>query len=417
MIPRTAIPVGGEEVAALLNGVLVDEDVGVFQNELAAYLGVKKAFAFNSGRTALYAAIQALNLRSGDEVLVPAYTCAIVFEVILRLGLKPVPVDVHPETHNIDSHSITRALSSKARVLIPVHLFGRPCEMDGIMEIADKHGLYVIENAAQALGAEYKKTKVGTFGDLAIFSFGPGKSMTSGEGGIMAVNNEDFVEKVTDVQAKLRNPDLKWILHVVRNIVAMKVFSNPDLYTFIRDRLEENLNTTDEKISENCKKLLCQERSSNLHPTIKLARMPAFSAKIARIQLKKLDELNQRRIANAMTLTKLLSGIKDCVQLPKMNDHVKNTFTRYPVKIVKGSRDSLMKRLLDAGIDTEKPYDYLIDLFESFRVKVPNALSLTKSMLTLPNHPLLKPSDILKIANTFSDQLNANIQPITYLKN
>lgn len=409
MIPRTAIPIGGEEVAALLNSVVVDEAVVLFENDLAGYLNIKKTFAFNSGRTALYVAIQALNLKPGEEIIVPAYTCAIVFEVILRLGLKPVLVDVNPETYNLDSKLIIGALTSRTRVVIPVHLFGRPCEMDQIMEIADKHSLYVIENVAQALGAEYKKIKVGTLGDLAVFSFGPGKSLTSGEGGAIAANNEDLIEKVIDVQAKLREPDLKWILHVVKNIVAMKLFSNPNLYTFIRDHLEENLNTTDKKISENCIKLLCQEHNTNFHPTIKLARMPAFSAKIAGIQLKKLDEINEKRIMNAMTLTELLSGIKDHVQLPKMNDYVKNTFTRYPVKIVNGSRDDLMKGLLEGRIDTEKPYHYLVDLFESFRVKAPNALSLAKSMLTLPNHPLLRASDILKIASTFSDQLNADI--------
>jgi len=106
MIPRTAIPIGAKEIAtavpSLLEGECVREDVAKFENDLAAYLGVKRTFAFNYGRTALYTAIRALQLKPGEEIIVPAYVCAIVFELILRLGLKPVLVDVNPETCNID---------------------------------------------------------------------------------------------------------------------------------------------------------------------------------------------------------------------------------------------------------------------------------------------------------------------------
>ena len=414
MIPRTAIPIGNEEIAVVLHRFLLGEDiyredVARFENELATYLGIKRTFSFNSGRTALYVALETLDLKPGEEVIVPAYTCAIVFEVILRLGLKPILVDVNPKTYNIDHRLISEALSSKTRVIIPIHLFGRPCEMDQILEIAEKHNLYTIEDAAQALGAEYKKTKVGTFGDLAFFSFGPGKSITSGEGGAVAVNNEELEEKVMNFQAKLADPDFHWVLHVLRNVIAMKFFSTPRLYVLIRDRIEEETNKTDEEILENCINLMQQRDPNYLHPTIKLAKMPLGSAKMARLQLKKLDNLNQKRIENAVILTKSLCEINDRAQLPKINGDIKNTFTRYPIQILEGSRDGVMKGLIERGVDAEKPYHYLIDVFESFRVEAPNALTLAKSILTIPNHPLLKASDVLKIVNTLSDQLNADM--------
>lgn len=405
MIPRTSIPIGGKEVAALLNSVLGEKDRGIFENDLATYLSVKKAFAFNSGRTALSVAIQALNLSPGAEVIVPAYTCAIVFEVILRLGLKPVLIDVNPITYNIDTELIRGAITSGTRVVIPVHLFGRPCEMNQIMELADKHSLYVIEDVAQALGAEYEKTKVGTFGDLAIFSFGPGKSITSGEGGAIATNNDELIEKVMDIQAKLEKPNLAWDLHVIRNIIAMKLFSNPVLYTYIRNYTEENLNAGDREILENCLKLLHQEHSIELHSTVKLTRMPFSSSKIARIQLKKLDEFNRKRITNAMTLNRMLDGLKGYLELPEADDHMKNTFTRYPLKLLRGSRDSLMKGLLEGGIDAEKPYHYLIELLESLGTRAPNTMKLANSILNIPNHPKLKESDTLKVANTLAKEL------------
>lgn len=413
MIPRTAIPIGNEEIAVVLSRFLagehlVGEQVETFENYLTAYLRVRRTFAFNFGRTALYAAIQALDLKPGEEVVVPAYTCAIVFEVILRLGLKPVLVDVNPQTYNIDPELISKVVTSKTRAVVPVHLFGRPCEMDQIMEIAEKKGLYIVEDAAQALGAEYKKVKVGTFGDLAIFSFGPGKSMTSGEGGAIVANNEDLIENIMDVQAKLTDSNLKWSFHLLKNVIGMRVFSNPYLYALVRGYLEEDLNKTDKKILENCVSLMYQKHNANLYPTIKLAKMPLFSARIARIQLKKLDELNRKRIMNAMALTKLLAGINDHVQLPKIDENVKNTFTRYAIKLLKGSRDDVIRGLMKRGVDTEKPYDYLIDLFKSFRVKAPNATAITESTLTIPNHPLLKASDVPRIANALWSQLNAD---------
>jgi dTDP-4-amino-4,6-dideoxygalactose transaminase len=112
---------------------------------------------------------------------------------------------------------------------------------------------------------------------------------------------------------------------------------------------------------------------------------------------------------NASILNNLLSGLKDRLELPKANDHVKNTFTRYPLKLVKGLRDDLMKGLLKGGIDTEKPYSYLIELLESLRVKAPNATTLANRILTIPNHPQLKESDVLRVANTLLSELTQDM--------
>lgn len=414
IIPRTAIPIGNKEVTALSNRLLVGEDAGEqvveFEREFADYLEIKNVFSFNSGRTALHNALQTLQLKPETEVIVPAYTCAIVFEVILRLGLRPVLVDVNLETYNIDSELISKSITSKTKVIIPIHLFGQPCEMDEVMETAKKHGLYIIEDVAQALGAKYKKVKVGTFGDLAIFSFGPGKSITSGEGGALAVNNTELKEKVTEFQAKLKMPDFNWNLMLMRNILAMKMFSKQLLYGAIRGRLEESLVKGDQEIVENCIKLAYKGKSTSLHPTIKLGKMPSASAVIARMQLKKLDAINRKRRTNAEELSKLLSGTTDFIQLPKTRGDVESTFTRYTIRLLKNSREVLKARLLKQGIDTERPYNYLLALFRALHVEAPNAAELAKSTLTLPNHPLVKTSDITKIADTLSKELR--LQPI-----
>ena len=411
-IPRVAIPIGRKEIAIVMSRLLTGEDgsgedVAKFEKELGAYLGVKNIFTCNSGRTALHVALRALELKPGEEVVVPAYTCAIVFEVILRLGLKPVFVDVDPKTYNIDPKLISRCITPKTKVLIPIHLFGRPCEMNLIMEIAEKHGLYIIEDVAQALGAEYEKTKVGTFGDLAIFSFAVGKSMTSGEGGAVAVKNKELIEAVSRAQIGLSKASVKWMFHVSENILAMKVFSNSLLFPLVKSYVAEGLNKKERRVVENCMSL---ERHGNNLPhnsTLTLAKMPPMSAKIARVQLKKLDTFNTKRMMNAAKLTELLSGLHDSIDLPETNSHMKNTFTKYPIKLLRGSREKLIARLARQGIDTDRPYHYLATLYESLRLNMSSTQMLAKCTLTVPNHMLLKASDVNKIAEVLKRELKA----------
>jgi len=316
-----------------------------------------------------------------------------------------VLVDVNLETYNIDSELISKSITPKTKVIIPVHLFGQPCEMDKLMETAEKHNLFIIEDVAQALGARYKKVQVGTFGDLAIFSFGPGKSITSGEGGAVAVNNAEFEEKIAEAQAKLKMPNLNWNLKLMRNILAMKIFSKQLVYGTVRGRLEESLVKGDREIVENCIKLAHKEKSAKLHHTVTLAKMPSVSAEIARMQLKKLDSINRKRRTNAQELSKLLSDITDFIQLPKTRADVENTFTRYTIRLLKNSRKVLVTKLLKKGVDTETPYNYLPYLFKALHVEAPNATMLAESTLTLPNHPLLKTQDISRIADALSNEL------------
>ena len=411
VLPRTAIPLSRKEVVATLRGLLPEksdarEDVAKFENDLATYLGAKKTLACDSGRTAFYIALQALNLKPAEEVIVPAYVCAIVFEVILRLGLKPVLVDVDMETFNINPELIPKALTEKTRVIVPVHLFGRPSEMDWIAEIAVDHGLYLIEDCAQALGAEYKGAKVGTFGNLAFFSFGPGKSITSGEGGAIAVNNKELMEKVESAHGRLTSPSFEWAVHLVKNVMAMKIFADPRIYGFIRGRLEDVFDEREAKTLENCRRLGKKKDVPYLHPTIRLAKMPPFSARVARTQLQKIDEFNDKRIDNAKTLTKLLSETRDFIQYPRTEEYAKSTFTRYPVRILKGSRDAIWRKMIEQGVDSERPYHYLADYLRSSETNTPHAVLLAKSTLTIPNHPLLKKKEILKTANVLKAALS-----------
>lgn len=408
VIPRTAIPISRNEVVTALEGLLshsTGQDTEKFENELATYLGAKKAFACNTGRTALHTALRVLNLNRGDEIIVPAYVCAIVFEVVLRLGLKPVLVDVDVATYNIDHELIEKALTAKTRAIIPVHLFGRPANMDEISEIARNHDLYLIEDAAQALGAECRKAKVGTLGDMAIFSFGPGKSITSGEGGAITVNNDELLERVRNARDKLSPPNLGWATHLVRNILAMKTFASPRLYGFIRSRLEGEIDNRETKTLSNCRSLALNKNATSLNPTVRLAKMPAFSARIARSQLQKIDQFNAKRIANAETLEAQLLETSNFAQCPRTGGLTKNTFTRYPIRILKGSRDLVGEKMLQRGVDSERPYNYLAGFLKTSNVRAPNATLIATTILTVPNNPLLENREIIETADALKAAL------------
>jgi perosamine synthetase len=413
MISTTAIPVSSNEILALLKEILsgnaVDgASVQKFEDELASYLGSKAVVLFNAGRTALYVGLQALGLKAGDEIIVPAYTCAIVFEAVLRLGLKPLLVDVNPETCNIDPEQIPKIMSQRTKAIVAVHLFGCPCEMDAVVDLSREHELYLIEDVAQALGAEYHGKKAGSFGDLAIFSFGPGKCLTGGEGGALAANNESLIDSIAKIHAQLPNPNWKWILHVIRNIVAMKTFSNSRLYPLARAQVEESVRNTDDMIVQNCLTLL-KSQFNQLFPTIEPAKMPNLSAAVLCKQLARLDYFNEKRITNAERLTSQLNDIdKKEVKLPKISSDVKNAFTRYVVRVSTGIREQLIDELRRRGVDAQTLYFYISGLLpELSSRRYPNAEALSDSLIALPNHPLLTDADIETISLVFHEALEA----------
>ena len=411
--PITAIPVSLREVLTLAEKAVTDKtvngvDLEKFETELAQYLDSGKIFSFNTGRTALYASLQALGLNAGDEVIVPAYTCAIVFEAVLRLGLKLLTFDVNPETCNIDPDQIPKVISRKTKAIVVVHLFGCPCEMDTITDISRKRGLYLIEDVAQALGAEYRGKKAGSFGDLAIFSFGPGKSLTGGEGGALTVNNESLLDPIAKFHSQLPNSNWEWILHVMRNVVAMKIFSNSWLYPLVKTQVQESTKNTDDMIVQNCLTLLKSELNP-LFPTIKPAKMPNLSSAVLCKQLARLDEFNEKRIINAERLTNQLSDIDEKrVKLPKINSDAKNTFTRYVVRVDTKIREHLIDELLKRSVDAQRLYSYIKGLLpEISNRRHLVAEELSDSLIALPNHPLLTDTDIETISSASHEALEA----------
>jgi dTDP-4-amino-4,6-dideoxygalactose transaminase len=170
-------------------------EVGEFEKEFAAFCGAKYCVAVNSGTSALHLALLALGVQAGDEVITSPNTFIATAEPISYLGAKPVFVDIDPATANIDACQIERAINSRTRAIIPVHLYGRPADMDAVLEIARRHKLAVIEDACQAHGARYRGRTVGSLADAAAFSFYPSKNLGAyGEGGALVTNSDRIAE-------------------------------------------------------------------------------------------------------------------------------------------------------------------------------------------------------------------------------
>jgi dTDP-4-amino-4,6-dideoxygalactose transaminase len=189
-----------EEIQQALNRILekgafiLGEEVNVFEKEFAEYSGASFGVAVNSGTSALHLALLAAGIKPGDEVITVPFTFVATVAAILYAGARPVLVDVDPRTLTIDVNRIEAAVTPRTKAIIPVHLHGHPADMGPIMEIADRHGLIVIEDAAQAHGSEYKGRRIGSIGHLGCFSFYPGKNLGAyGEGGMVVTNNPEYV--------------------------------------------------------------------------------------------------------------------------------------------------------------------------------------------------------------------------------
>lgn len=176
---------------------IMGEEVKIFEDQFAKYIGVKHAVGLSSGTDALHLALLAIGIKEGDEIILPSHTFTATAEVICWIGAKPVFIDIDPDTFNIDISKIKINITKRTKAIIPVHLYGRPAVMDQIMAIAGRYRLSVVEDCAQAHGAIYNGEKVGTIGDIGCFSFYPGKNLGAyGDAGAITTNNDQFAQKV-----------------------------------------------------------------------------------------------------------------------------------------------------------------------------------------------------------------------------
>lgn len=210
--PIASPELGGNELAYVAECITTNwissqgRFVGKFEEDMASYCGVERGVAVMNGTVALHLALTALGIGKGDEVIVPDLTFAATINAVLYTGATPVIVDIEEESWCIDPECVRKAVTDKTKAVIPVHLYGQPCDMDGIMSVADEFGIYVVEDCAEAHGAEYDGKKVGGFGDISCFSFFGNKIITTGEGGMCLTSDQRLAERMRVLRDHGMNP-------------------------------------------------------------------------------------------------------------------------------------------------------------------------------------------------------------------
>jgi len=345
MIPIAKPLIGDEEKQAVLevlgSGMIAQGPrVRAFEEAFAEMCGVRYAVATSSGTTALHIALLANGIGSGDEVITTPFTFIASANSILYVGARPVFVDIDPVTFNIDPAQIKAAITPRTKAIMPVHLFGLPCDMEPIMALAQAHGLIVIEDACQAHGAKYHGMRAGSFG-TGCFSLYPTKNITSAEGGMITTDDEVIAERCRVIRQ-----------HGMRR-------------RYYHDEMGFNFRMTD------------------VHAAIGLA------------QLQKLERFNETRIANAHFLSEHLTGVTTPV-VPEGRRHV---FHQYTVRVSNGRRDEVLEGLKERGIGTGVYYPLPVHqqrvyVEMEYEGTFPEAERAAAEVLALPVHAGLSSADL-----------------------
>ncbi len=330
-----------------------------FENEFAKYLGVKHALATTACTRAMELALRILGIGPGDEVIVPDFTHPATGNVVFIVGAKPVLVDIDLETYNIDPNAVSKAITKKTKAIIPVSLFGNPLDMKPLKELQEKHGFYIIEDAACSVGAEVDGEKVGSQADMTCFSFHPRKIITTGEGGMLVTNDDKLAEKAR----------------------AYKHFGFTD-----------------------------RSRTTAIYPGSNYLFNNILGA-IGLVQLSKAERIISSRLKAAENYTRLLSSI-GVIRPPKVRNGTRHTFQSYCAYIEKqGTRDKLKQHLLQKNIEAQIG-TYALHLQPSYEdakhASVTNSTLAYQNLLTLPLHGELSFDDQKYVVESINDFLSKN---------
>jgi len=352
MIPIARPQIGEDEKqavwAVLESGMLAQGPrVAEFEGKFAAYCGVRHAVATSSGTTALHVALLAHGLGPGDEVITTPFTFIASANTVRYVGATPVFADIDPLTFNICPEAVEAAVTERTKAIMPVHLFGLSCDMDALMDIAERHHLAIIEDACQAHGATFRGQRAGSFG-IGCFSFYPTKNMTTAEGGMITTDDDAIAERARVIRQ-----------HGMRR-------------RYYHDEVGYNFRMTD------------------VHAAIGLAQLP------------RLESFNEARIANAAYLNAHLKG----VITPTTPEGYRHVFHQYTVRVPGGRRDDVVTGLRERGVGCGVYYPVPVHrqrIYADVTCSCPEAERASEEVLSLPVHPGVKRADLGQIVKAVNE--------------
>ena len=332
--------------------------IGQFEKGFSNYVGVKHAIAVSNGTVALHLALTALGIGRDDEVIVPSLTFIAAANAVTYTSAKPTFVDSHPDYWCIDPEAIKKSITDRTKAIMLVHLYGHPCEIDPILEIARDKNLYVIEDCAEAHGAEYRGRKVGSFGDVSCFSFYGNKIITTGEGGMCLTDNEELAEKMRILKDHGMNPKKRYWHDVIG----------------------------------------FNYRMTNLQAAIGVA------------QLEKIERLVDRKREIARTYTELLGAANGLVHSPEMS-WAKSSYWFYSILVNPEIRDRMIEQLDHEGVET-RPFFFPVHTLPPYDrgFKAPVAEDLSARGLNLPSGPDISNDEIHYVSSAVRKALRLSNQ-------
>lgn len=328
------------------NWVTMGEKTRRFEEGFARYNGVEHALMTNNGTSALHIVLEALGICSNDEVIVPTLTFLSTAAAVSYCGAKPVFADVEKDTYCIDPESVEKNITEKTKAIIPVHLYGHPADMQALQEIADRHDLLVVEDAAEAHGAEIKGKKVGSFGDAAIFSFYGNKIITTGEGGMVVTNDEKLYEKIKILRNQGMDPKRKY-----------------------------------------------------WHPYLGFNYRPTdMQAAIGIAQLRKIDKIIEKKRQIAKWYNEILEDIEGMIPHNERKGY-KNVYWMYsPLLKLNITIEELIKKLKEDGVDS-RPFFPCMHWQPVYKqeISLPAAEELSSNGINLPSGPSMTRKDVERV--------------------
>lgn len=333
-----------DELTAAIHGVLrsghyiMGPNVGAFETELCAHLGVRHAVTVNSGTDALVIALRAMGVGPGDEVITSAFTFFATAEAVSAVGATPVFVDIEPDTFNLDVSRVEAALTPRTRCIIPVHVFGQSADLGPLLALAREHRVRILEDSAQSFGATYGERWAGTLGDMGAWSFFPTKNLgTFGDGGLITTDDDDLADAA----------------RMLRVHGARRKYHN-------------------EAIGYN-------------------SRLDELHAAILRVKLPRVSAVNEQRRAVAARYGELLAGL-DGVTLPAERPYGRHVYNQYTIRIAGGRRDGVQRALAAEGVGTMIYYpipQHRLPVYAHLDVSLPVSEAAAAEVLSLPITPTL----------------------------
>jgi dTDP-4-amino-4,6-dideoxygalactose transaminase len=321
---------------------IMGPNVKAFEQEVADYLGVKHAIGVNSGTDALVIALKAAGIGSGDEVLTTSFSFFATAEAICQVGATPIFVDIDPDTFNMDPVLAAEHVTASTRAILPVHLYGQAAECDALRQLAERYGLRIIEDVAQAFGGEYYGKKLGTLGDVGAYSFFPSKNLGAyGDGGLIATNNDEIAENS----------------RMLRAHGAKKKYYN-------------------EVVGYN-------------------SRLDEMQAAILRVKLPYIDQWIDGRRQVAQRYIEGLGHLKS-LRLPEQRPHAKHSFHQFTIALRDGKRDAVQQALTERGIGTMIYYPvpiHKLPVYKDQPIDLPVSEAAAESVLSLPIWPQMSADD------------------------